>query len=260
MKCYFVIISIFFSATIFAQEILTNNSILEMKKLGLSNDVIVSKIISEQSKFDVSTQALVSLKEQGISDEVLAVMVQQNSDFRVLASSEEKMKEAKESEEFYLTSIEYKDEKLILNKNIELQKGDKLQVFLPYNLDKDFHTIEPKAGLLSMKNIGAIADIVSTGAMAVLVGSNDLGTSIEALKVMQKAETVRIGKDFFDKIDKLPFSKKTKKIAGKIFEITKIKTSENDGVEYVEGTIEKKKYLLSVPEAFILGEVKLMQK
>ena len=58
-----------------AQEMLTNDSVIAMKKAGLSDAVILAKIRSSQSKFDVSTQSLVSLKQAGLSDQVIEAMV-----------------------------------------------------------------------------------------------------------------------------------------------------------------------------------------
>lgn len=58
-----------------AQEILTNDSVIAMKKAGLSDGVILAKIRSSQAKFDVGTQALVTLKQAGVSDPVIEAMV-----------------------------------------------------------------------------------------------------------------------------------------------------------------------------------------
>lgn len=58
-----------------AQELLTNDSVIAMKKAGLSEGVILAKIRSSQSKFDTSTQALVGLKQAGVSDSIIEAMV-----------------------------------------------------------------------------------------------------------------------------------------------------------------------------------------
>jgi hypothetical protein len=63
------------AATVAAQEMLTNDSVVAMKKAGLSDAVILAKIRSSQSKFDVSTKSLVSLKQAGLSDQVIEAMV-----------------------------------------------------------------------------------------------------------------------------------------------------------------------------------------
>ena len=63
------------AASVAAQEMLSNESVIAMKKAGLSDAVILAKIRSSQSRFDVSTQSLVSLKQAGLSDQVIEAMV-----------------------------------------------------------------------------------------------------------------------------------------------------------------------------------------
>jgi hypothetical protein len=58
-----------------AQEVLSNDSVIAMKKAGLSDTVILAKIRSSQAKFDTSTQALVALKQAGLPDAVIEAMV-----------------------------------------------------------------------------------------------------------------------------------------------------------------------------------------
>jgi hypothetical protein len=58
-----------------AQEVLTNDAVIAMKRAGLSDAVILAKIRSSQSRFDVSTQALVGLKAAGLSDPIIEAMV-----------------------------------------------------------------------------------------------------------------------------------------------------------------------------------------
>lgn len=58
-----------------AQEVLSNDSVIAMKKAGLSDAVILAKIRSSQAKFDTSTQALVALKQAGVPDAVIEAMV-----------------------------------------------------------------------------------------------------------------------------------------------------------------------------------------
>jgi hypothetical protein len=62
-------------APVAGQEILTNDSVITMKKAGLSDAVILARIRSSQTKFDVSTPALISLKQAGVSDQVIEAIV-----------------------------------------------------------------------------------------------------------------------------------------------------------------------------------------
>jgi hypothetical protein len=56
-------------------ETLTNDQIVELTGAGLGAEAIVAKIRTSESRFDVSTGALVALKRQNVSDEVIAAMI-----------------------------------------------------------------------------------------------------------------------------------------------------------------------------------------
>ncbi len=58
-----------------AQEVLTDSSIANLHKMGLGPSLIISKIKTCKTNFDVSTTALVQLKSKGIDDEVIAEMM-----------------------------------------------------------------------------------------------------------------------------------------------------------------------------------------
>ena len=60
----------------FAQdEVLTNDEVINLSKAGLSNSIIVDKIRTSKSKFDLSTDALIKLKKAGISDDIVGAML-----------------------------------------------------------------------------------------------------------------------------------------------------------------------------------------
>ncbi|WP_277114113.1 hypothetical protein, partial [Bacteroides stercorirosoris] len=50
------------------QETLSNQSVIDMKELGFSDDVIITKINSSDCLFDTSINSLKILKEKGISN------------------------------------------------------------------------------------------------------------------------------------------------------------------------------------------------
>ena len=58
-----------------AQEVLTDSSIVNLHKMGLGSSLIISKIKTTKTNFDVSTNALVHLKSSGIDDEVITEMM-----------------------------------------------------------------------------------------------------------------------------------------------------------------------------------------
>lgn len=68
-----------FALVLAAQDVLDNNSILKMVKAGLGEGVIVSMIQSQPGKYSLATDDLVKLKQQGVSDKIMAAMVNKNS-------------------------------------------------------------------------------------------------------------------------------------------------------------------------------------
>lgn len=72
-------------------EILTNQTIIQLTKIGLQPSVIISKINSSQTNFDVSTDALINLGNNSVSAEVINEMMKVHSKNK---SSELSMKDA----------------------------------------------------------------------------------------------------------------------------------------------------------------------
>jgi hypothetical protein len=62
-------------ATSLAQEVLTNDSVVQMVKAGLPEAIVIAKIKGTATKFDLKTDSLVGLKKAGVSDKVLEAMV-----------------------------------------------------------------------------------------------------------------------------------------------------------------------------------------
>src|SRR5262249_31235524 len=80
MRSLFVVVALAASllttgSAAFAQETLTNQSILEMLKAGLSERVVIAKIRTSPSSFDTSTDALIALKKNGVSEKVIEAMM-----------------------------------------------------------------------------------------------------------------------------------------------------------------------------------------
>jgi hypothetical protein len=68
-------LSLFSVTSLTAQEVLTNESLVALKKAGLSDSIVISKIKSSQTKFDTSTKGIIDLKKAGISDQVIEAAV-----------------------------------------------------------------------------------------------------------------------------------------------------------------------------------------
>lgn len=60
-------------------EILTNAAIVDLAKAGLGDDLIIAKIEASQNSFDLSSSALVSLKSQKVSNDIIKAMLAKNS-------------------------------------------------------------------------------------------------------------------------------------------------------------------------------------
>lgn len=78
-----VLISVFqFCVTVAtAQEksnntVLTNESVIELIKAGLSEGIILTKIKNSKTEFDTSSSALMKLKENNVSDNVIMTMLE----------------------------------------------------------------------------------------------------------------------------------------------------------------------------------------
>ena len=69
-----------FYANVAAQdESMTNDEVISLTKAGLSPSIIIGKIRSGKSSFDLSTDSLIKLKQAGVSDEIVAAMLEAKS-------------------------------------------------------------------------------------------------------------------------------------------------------------------------------------
>lgn len=60
---------------LFAQEMMTNDSVIKLLKAGLSEDLVVTTITSSPGKYETSADALIALKKAGAGDKVVAAMI-----------------------------------------------------------------------------------------------------------------------------------------------------------------------------------------
>src|SRR5689334_12776645 len=82
MKNYIVILLTCVSAVAgMAQtnEVLNNKSIVELTKAGVSKKIILSKIETSACKFTTDTKSLISLKKDGVDEDVVNAMVSKSS-------------------------------------------------------------------------------------------------------------------------------------------------------------------------------------
>ncbi|HZN49668.1 MAG TPA: hypothetical protein VFD81_03495 [Methylomirabilota bacterium] len=63
------------TAPVSAQEVMTNETVIQMVKAGFSESVILAKMRSSQTKFDTRTDALIELKKAGVPEKVMQAIV-----------------------------------------------------------------------------------------------------------------------------------------------------------------------------------------
>lgn len=126
MKHLLLSASLFFiSANLSAQ--ITNIDLIQMKKAGLSEEIIKTKIATEESKFDVSTNAILIMKSENFSDEVISLMIQKN---QALKSYSERIGTDVTNQEINtIYSIKNLGNKLVINDSFELIKGNEVQIY-----------------------------------------------------------------------------------------------------------------------------------
>ena len=62
-----------------AQETMTNDEVISLSKAGLNPSLIVGKIRTSKTNFDLSTDSLIALKKAGVSDDIVAAMLEAKS-------------------------------------------------------------------------------------------------------------------------------------------------------------------------------------
>lgn len=75
-------------------ELLSNEKVIALFKAGLQKEIIVTTIRSTESKFDLSVNAMLALKKQGIPDEVISAMVNKSTGSSVAVTKSGASKEA----------------------------------------------------------------------------------------------------------------------------------------------------------------------
>jgi hypothetical protein len=66
---------ILLTGTVGLAETLTNDSVIQLHKLGLGDSVVVQKIKASTCQFDTSVDGLKALKDAGLSDEIIQAML-----------------------------------------------------------------------------------------------------------------------------------------------------------------------------------------
>lgn len=75
------------ATTATAQETMTNDEVISLAKAGLNPTLIVGKIRTSKTNFDLSTDSLIALKKAGVSDEIVGAMLEAKSGKSISASA-----------------------------------------------------------------------------------------------------------------------------------------------------------------------------
>lgn len=70
-----------------AQETMTNDEVISLAKAGLNPTLIVGKIRTSKTDFDMSTDSLIKLKQAGVSDEIVTAMLEAKSGKSTISAS-----------------------------------------------------------------------------------------------------------------------------------------------------------------------------
>ena len=68
-----------FTDSIAQDGAMTNEEVITLTKAGLSPSIIIGKIRSGKSNFDLSADSLIKLKQAGVSDDILSAMIEAKS-------------------------------------------------------------------------------------------------------------------------------------------------------------------------------------
>ncbi len=144
------------------------------------------------------------------------------------------------------------------NEEWNVQKGDQILINLPLYGHNDFLFIQKKKSWLSAKLVGAVAEVVASGAIIVGVNADSFDTLLGAIKVSETANAIGYGADALERISDLTISKKAKKLAGKEAIVTGWNVKEEEYYLYVK--VGKKKYQINFVSAILTEEIIIPNK
>jgi hypothetical protein len=70
---------VLFGGMMFAQQPLTNDSILKLVKAGMGDDLIVNMVNTQPANYSLSAEDLIALKTGGVSEKIISAMVVKSS-------------------------------------------------------------------------------------------------------------------------------------------------------------------------------------
>jgi hypothetical protein len=74
-RSFFALLTLLFLGTLFAQEILNNDSVIKLVRSGLSEDLVVSIVKNQPGKYTLNAEDIISLKNVGVSEKIISAML-----------------------------------------------------------------------------------------------------------------------------------------------------------------------------------------
>jgi hypothetical protein len=73
-----IAVAVLLGGGVHAQEVLTNDAVIAMVKAGLSESLVVTKIVATTTNFDLRADTLAGLKAAGVPERIIEAMVVHN--------------------------------------------------------------------------------------------------------------------------------------------------------------------------------------
>lgn len=141
MKKLIYILTLLISISSSAQstdEVLTNASVTNLYKKGLSSTIIISKVKASKTDFDISTDALIRLKDDNIPDDIVNAMVEAMGNKENVTGDVNDPNAVHESGLYYLKVVDGKTEMISLEPNVcaQTKMGSGIGTALTYGIAK----------------------------------------------------------------------------------------------------------------------------
>ena len=141
MNKLFCILALMFSVTVYGQtndEVLTNATVITLLQKGLSPSIIISKIKTSKTNFDVSIDTLIKMKDDKIPDEITSAMVDASGNKENATGDINDPNAAHESGVYYLMVNEGKTEMKSIEPTVcsQTKMGSGIMTQMTYGIAK----------------------------------------------------------------------------------------------------------------------------
>lgn len=125
MKRLFLLLFLLSFGNLSSQEVLTNQSVIELVELGFEESVIIAKIESSETNFDTTIDKLKELKLKGVNPSILKAMMSSLKNKPVTKEPTKKQQAPKPDDTFFywengennLVKVQYMNSNIIIDEN-----------------------------------------------------------------------------------------------------------------------------------------------